>query len=1196
MRVKTLDLLGFKSFATKTTVQFEPGVTAIVGPNGSGKSNIVDAIRWVLGEHNPRDVRAPRLEDVIFNGTDQKAPLSMAEVSLTIENERGLLPIAFSEVQVTRRVYRSGESEYLINQSPCRLRDIQELFLGTGLGGGTYAIIEQGHIDMILSSKPEERRVVFEEASGIARYLTKKQETLRRLDDVEQDLTRVADIAQEVKRQLSALERQAAKARQYKTQWEQLKGWEVRLASDELRQGEGLSQALQQRVAELTREGQARETERQELLASMERCHAVVASTQSTLQDLRTRLVETASQIEQHRSQLALKTRWIEELAQQRAQLAGDAAQLEEQLRQLAQQQERLAAQQASWDAQHADATAQRTQWLQAVEQLQRQSAEGLAALDQLKLSLFELAAAASHARNTQAGVAQKSQQVELQVAKLQDQQRGLQERSGALNQRQQQLEQERQALAQQQETLSAQAGVARQAAAEAQTQRDDGLARLHQAREGALHQRTRVELLEGLWRRHEGFPDAVKTLLEQPPVGVVGLLADLLEPQAGFERALDAALGPLAAALVVEDRAALGRCRQALASRGLDGVSVVVLSDAKMGSAGAAPSGSIGWLSQFVRCEPPHRALMDWLIGSWAAVERLDALWAATPPSGTWVSTDGEIWNGRSWQLTNRAVGTPTRLGRKQQWEQARQRLDALDADVASAQQALEQAEARWQSLHAQAQEAHQRVDAMATSLTKVDAQAGVLSHDAKRTQDELSSVTLDLQELTAQQRTLTDELAHAHREVAESERRQQDADASMKTLQAAHEQWTARMHEQRAQISQCEASLKVLQERQAEVRARVAEIAAQVTQVQEQRTAKQAQDQQVTAKITELSAQVEEHRRQADALGQQQTAAQAQADQVAQQLQEQERSRDAVMPRLLSVEQQAASLTQQLKTQEAQVAERAFRRERITERLREIYHLDEAALLDTAGSAASPLSEEERQQLTEQIERLKIKLETVGPVNLGSVEEYDALTKRLEFLQTQQQDLVKSRDDLKQSIVQINRTARQQFRETFTKIQQEFQHYFIRLFNGGHAELVLLDEDDVLESGIEIIARPPGKRPQSISLLSGGERALTAIALLFALFKVRPSPFCILDEIDAPLDEANVDRFTKALEEFLSLSQFILITHNKKTITKADCLYGVTMEQPGVSKIVSVKLTTSSRESPQPQAPAPEAQPVAA
>ncbi|MBI3322873.1 MAG: AAA family ATPase, partial [Candidatus Omnitrophica bacterium] len=372
-------------------------------------------------------------------------------------------------------------------------------------------------------------------------------------------------------------------------------------------------------------------------------------------------------------------------------------------------------------------------------------------------------------------------------------------------------------------------------------------------------------------------------------------------------------------------------------------------------------------------------------------------------------------------------------------------------------------------------------------------------------------------------------------------------------------------------------EAAAQASADRLQEVRARMADVGSQQRELAEQGDRKRAQAQELSAKLDDLARQLEEHRAQIPALTESQQALQQEADRIAATLHEEETQRDQVMPGLLAVEQDLMALSRTLQEQESRLAERTFRRTRILERLQEVYRIDDSQVL-AEQSSLTPLTEDERQSLAAQVERLKAKLESMGPVSLGSVEEYDQLKQRLELLQTQQQDLLKAQEDLKHSIQQINRTARSQFRETFAKIQQEFQHYFLRLFNGGQADLILIDEDDVLESGIEIVARPPGKRPQSISLLSGGERALTATALLFALFKVRPSPFCILDEIDAPLDEANVDRFTKVLEEFLNLSQFILITHNKKTITKADCMYGVTMEQPGMSKIVSVKLTRAN------------------
>jgi len=1189
MRVKKLELLGFKSFETKTTVHFEPGVTAIVGPNGSGKTNLVDAVRWVLGEHNPRDVRAPRLEDVIFNGTDTKAPLSMAEVSLMIENEDGHLPIAFSEVVITRRVYRSGMSECFINQSPCRLKDIQELFLGTGLGGGTYAIIEQGHIDLILSAKPEERRIVFEEASGVAKYLAKKQETLRRLDDVEQDLLRLADITQEVRRQLLVLERQAAKARQYKTLWEQLKELELRVAADELRQGAQGHQELLQRVESLKHKHTMLDEERQRHLASLGTFQSTVAKTQADLQVLTTRVVESTGQIEQHESQLALKTRWIEELTQQQQRLAQEEAHLDERAKQLAHQRERLAAQQAELERQHKDLLTQRANASEELTRLDRLITEGLKVLEQGKGELFEVASQASQQRNALADATLRLQTVEAQLARIQEQRSAVLQRLEQLTLRQQSVERERQHLKDQEDSLRREVELARQSTSQAEAKRHELLGRFNGLRERLLGERAKVQLLEEVWRRDVGFPESVKTLLAEPPEGVLGLLADLLDPQPGYEQAIEAALGPLASAIVVQNRSALRRCQELLAEHKLDAVHVVVLSDCPGQPTAPRPNppqeGFLGRLSQFVRYDRAIACLVEWLLGSWGLVDDIKRLMHTTVPQGSWVSKTGDRWDGLSWTLAG--SGMSGRVGRKQRWTQAREALEALEHEVAALAKAAQDAEGKWQSRLAHEDTLRQQVAQLTPHLTGLAEQLSFVRHEAKRLQEELERHELDSEELLGQQRELVDAQHKARHAVAKAEASQRTLEETLKDTQGRHDEAKTRHQQLLVSGAQLDTAITSCAERTATIQTRLGDLQAEQVQAASQLEAKRLQAKGTLERIAELEKQQVEHRAQIASLTEERARCQAEVDRITPTLREQERTRGQVLPKLVAVEQELLSVTQQLQEQETQLAELIFRRTRVIERLQELYHIEEATVLAEQGTAPS-LTAEERQALTQQIERLKAKLKTWGEVSGAVVEEYDELKARLEFLQTQQQDLIKARDDLRSSIQQINRTARAQFRETFAKIRQEFQHYFAQLFGGGQADLILLDEEDVLESGIEIVARPPGKRLQSISLLSGGERALTAIGLLFALFKVRPSPCCILDEIDAPLDEANIDRFTRVLEEFLSLSQFILITHNKQTITKAGCLYGVTMEQAGVSKIVSVKLTKSTRPVPAEPAPA--------
>jgi len=687
----------------------------------------------------------------------------------------------------------------------------------------------------------------------------------------------------------------------------------------------------------------------------------------------------------------------------------------------------------------------------------------------------------------------------------------------------------------------------------------------------------------------------------------MLGVLVDLLDCEPGYELALEAALGPLAAGIVVLDRPSLLRCRERLAQLQLEGAQFIVLSDCLMGdpaaAAGAAsprqPSqeGLLGWLAGFVRPDERLQSAIQWLLGSWGVIEEIGPLLARIPaPFGNWVSKAGDRWDGQSWQFWG--SGIKGRVGRRRQWEQAHEELRALEQEIAALQEAVRQAEDRWKQIAAEEQRTRQQVEQLAPSVSKLDAQLALTEHEAGRAGEEFQANELALTDLAGQERELADQQARGRESSAQAQARQEELDAGLKQLQAQYEAAGQSRQDRQLAAAQLDATLGSLAERQDEMRARIGELDRERASLAGLLSQKTAQAQEHAVKVAELAAQLDKHRQQIPALSESHGRIQTELEQLTRQLREQEQQRDGIVPGVLAVEQELLVLSQALREREQQWSERIFRRTRIFERLREIYHLEEGQILSDPVAQAT-ITDEDRQAATAQVEKLRGKIESSGPVSLGSVEEYDELAKRYEFLQAQQQDLLKAQEDLRQSIQQINRTARQQFRDTFARIQREFQHYFTQLFGGGQADLLLMDDQDVLECGIDIVARPPGKRPQSISLLSGGERALTATALLFALFKVRPSPFCILDEIDAPLDEANVDRFTRVLEEFLSLSQFILITHNKKTITKADSIYGVTMEQPGMSKIVSVKFAKSSSATAQPIVPhrsmAPAAQSVA-
>lgn len=1192
MRFKKLEIQGFKSFANKTVVHFEPGVTAIVGPNGSGKSNIVDSIRWVLGEHNPRDVRAPRLEDVIFNGTDTKAPVSMAEVSLTIDNEKGLLPISFSEVTIARRVYRSGESECFINQSPCRLRDIHELFLGTGLGGGTYAIIAQGHIDMILSSKPEERRIVFEEASGVAKYLAKKNECVRRLDETEEHLVRIADITNEVRRQVNALERQANKARQYKAQWEELKSLELRLAVDELCGGDARHKLLESKAAELDAQAAGLETEKQAHVASLETCNAAVSAVQQKLQELRTKAVEFAGQIEQHDMQTSLKTRWIEELAVQSQELEREAEQIRQRLGQVDEQLARVSGGEAELREQLSATEQQLKEGEGALSAVAQAIQDALAAVNAFKTKLFEAASMASQQRNRLTELSSELQTLDARQARLEEGRAARTTRREDLRQRLESTRGEHAAQTTQLAQIQQRAGGFQTALDAAGIRRHELTGRVHQMRDQLAKERANAAVREELWRKYEGFPETVKTLMGASVEGLVGPLVDLVQASPGHEEIVEAALGPLAEAVVVRDRDALSRCREILKGQRLEGCRFLVMSDCPVAlsmDSSEHHDGIAGAVKEYVQAAPEFQPLVDWILNDSWIIDDLQRLLGSGPmPGGRFVSQSGDRWDRRSWRFSGSRAIYQTRLGRRQRWEEAKANLQVLEGQLSGLESQSKDADSEWQRLLGEVESAKGALALVTPSVQRLEAQLRQLEQESARLEEEQQAAELESQDVAARSQELRAGIVDAQGAVDAAQQTQKDVEASLGESQIARETSEARRQELMIARAQVEAGRQALAERLTALAARVAELTTDRGHLQQQFDTRIQQRQDAATRTTELTQQLDQHRQAREQAAQERVRLETEAAGVEAKLREEEEKRNQVLPRLLAVEQQLAELARQLEEQRRQIAERAFRRQHLTERLRELYQIDEATIQAEVAANPPTLTEEQRAPMAEQAQKLRAKLEGIGPVSLGSVEEYDELKRRHEFLQTQQNDLIQARDDLKASITQINKAARTQFRETFEKIKVEFQHYYTRLFQGGEANLILLDEEDVLDCGIDIVARPPGKRLQSITLLSGGERALTAVALLFALFKVRPSPFCILDEIDAPLDEANVDRFTRVLEEFLVLSQFILITHNKKTITKADSLYGVTMQEAGISKVLSAKLQQSRGESA-PPAPAP-------
>ncbi len=1185
MYFKRLELFGFKSFADKTVFEFEPGVTAIVGPNGCGKSNVVDAMKWVLGEENPREVRAPRLEDVIFNGTEHQPPLGLAEVSLTLSNESRLLPLAYDEVTVTRRAFRSGESEYLINKTPCRLKDIVELLMGTGLGASAYSIIEQGRMDLILSAKPEDRRVVFEEASGITKFKAKKREALRKLDETEQNLLRVVDIITEVKRQLTSIERHAAKARRYQEQFQRLKALETQVGVLEHQRLEGERAVLAAKLVELQAQQAQWQTQNAALLSSVQQVRAAMDETSRLQADAQTQLVTATGAVERHQGDIGLKARWREELAAQRTQLAQEIERLREKSQQLAVQQQQLSKAIEEHHAWRDAQTAALRHTTERLVQLNGDIAQATTQKQRAKETLLELSARAARARNE---AAKQQATLASQAARL----HRLQAERGQVQQEAQTVEQRLAETRAEQERL--QAGLVQAQQQDAQLEEALGrvertvqeLTALLQTLHGEVSEcESRVSFLEGLQQTYEGFSDGVRAVMRQQVPGVLGPLADLVAAAPGAEAAVEAALGDVLQAVVVENRAVAWQCLAWLREQRAGRVSFLPLDVLRASSPPPAPrplpqevGGSaidllVGHVTIDPRADQLGRALLD---GVWL-VEELDPA-APWPSAGRLVSRQGVRWDGMT--LSGGAGGNADLglVGRRERLEAARQALTAAQQALAEAETRRLQTDQERHTLLAQRESARQQREQCHNDLSRQEATLAHVTVERQRLADELGVLDLELGETQEQAQQLQSQLTQLTATLTEADTSLRHHEEESTRLQTQIDTWGKTREVTIVEQAQAQSALDSAQEKAQGLAASVLQVDVTLRETAEAQAAKTQQIDGTHGRDAELGAQIAEHETAIVQRRLEQETVQAHLTEIDAQLHSLRAELTRLEPELSAQASRREELGRHIHQLEQQQAQIGFNQHSLADRLRDVYQVTLAEALAAASASAAATTPPDPAGMAQEIETLKEKVGALGAVSLGSIDEYEELKGRHAFLTAQHEDLLAAQESLREAITKINRTTRELFLETFQKIREEFRGFYKLLFNGGEAELFLSDEADVLESGIEIVARPPGKKLQSISLLSGGEKALTAIALLFALFTVKPSPFCVLDEIDAPLDEANVDRFTRALGEFLKLSQFIIVTHNKKTITRADVMYGITMEEPGRSKIVSVKFAQSS------------------
>jgi chromosome segregation protein len=1142
MYLKSIDIVGYKSFAIKTHLDFAPGITGIVGPNGCGKSNIMESVRWCLGEMSYKSLRADAMIEVIFSGTERRPPLSMTEVTLTFDNSSSQLPTQYSEVTVTRRIYRSGESAYFLNRTQCRLRDIREMFLDTGVGGEGYAIIDQGGVEFILRAKPEERRALFEEAAGVSKYKAKREEALRKLERVEVDMSRLQDSLSLIDEQVKNLDSAARKAKLYKKYEEELLGLEAAKTLAELSALEnqlvelsGKSGPVQEKLDAKRSAVSAEDAEvaRLELEKSSRQAeHVAVGNRIAELKgeagklDERCRAAgETIASIDNRR---VVCERELDvaraRLAEMDPQIVQSGAEVDRVRAALENAQKELAGWQAQVDAcagmlaeAERDLAARRRGTLAAAD-------EALAASREVSLRESDLGHRISDLsgvlRNLEKSCADESRHGK-ELADVRLESAGQSARVSEARQR------------------SAAAQLALAELRRRQTELSDAILRLHSEVSGT---KARVESLEAQGGQNPYWVGA-QAVLNSGIAGVVGSVRSLIQVEEPWRPYVEDLLGERLFAVVCEHSNAARAGIALLQAAGSGRARFLVMSTLSGGPGERAYPEQAQPLLRHIRFDPRHEAAMRFLFAESYALDK-------TLFGDHWVC--GGAAPGLGAQLTLSDIEGLRALLAGLEAQAAQRGTDAarLVDEVVAAERRLHEAVAelsaestREESLRRRLQERQESWE-LAGKNVQIDTEfaTGIL-RDIALTKEELRVLRQRLAALEEREKSCRDGEAQALEQAQAAKDALVEKRSAAEVLKARLEGFEREMSIHARNFERLADGKKHLETTVAE---RSQELETLARRREEALAAKDQSRQQIQALQGDLARQENES-----------AAAQARLQETDQALQSRAQALHVLKSELEAAQKEVHEL-------ELQKSGLVTRQEMLRTQLWDQRQLTLEEAKAKYGAVAVDL---------EKLDTLRRRISGMGPINLAAPEEYEALAQRQSFLNAQLSDLTQAKDDLKAAIQKINATTRENFRQTFTNAREHFRRLYGVLFEGGEADLVLTNPGDILETGVEIVAQPPGKRLQSISLLSGGEKTMTAIALLFAFFMVRPSPFCMLDEADAALDDANIERFVNMVKEFGSRTQFLIISHNKRTMEAADTIYGVTMEEKGVSQIVSIE-----------------------
>lgn len=1244
MRLKSLKLHGFKSFANRTEFEFHPGVTGVVGPNGCGKSNVVDAIRWVLGETSAKALRGGEMADVIFNGTDKRKPVGMAEVTLTLSDCEDTLGLEFNEVALTRRVFRDGKSEYRLNGNICRLKDIHELLMDTGIGRTAYSIMEQGKIDLLLSSRPEDRRTVFEEAAGITKFKSQKREALRKLEYTEANLLRVTDIIEEVKRQINSLNRQAGKARRYQELLVDVKTLDTHFSHRKFEEFDAERSELSTSIKSLSGEISESQSSISEKEQAIITARNSLSSLEGDISKRREQLIDNQNKINSSKSRIEfnnerqtelnnLIAQNSEDISKTRETLSKEKTDLDstsESLLRITENLDHQKQQLRDHEKKTVDLREKRSSLELNLQETSEFKANKLAHLARIKAESGSFSSMSETDNERINQIVGQITGINKEHTERQTEFFGVNEEMSVASESLQDLknklslaEKEFQNAINQKEILN------------------ENLSKFH--RELAKKE-SRLQVLKALLVDGEGLGKGTQAVLDnlktntQNQFKAYGLLSSFIEVDPDYIPAIEATLGSHLQSILVSDETIAENAIETLSKNRLGRASIVpenFVAPASARQLMTLPTGVEAWAIDKVRSTETVSSLIEQLLENTFIVKDIKTAIALRKdfPSYSFATLDGNIISSSGF-----ITGGAGESGEASSLLARLNEIKELETETSTLNDNLGEHQMKFQEIETLVSTSSKKVDTCRSQL-----QSATITHSTLEGKKSL---------LEREREGLESKLLNMQQEQNGLLRRQENAETKLQTLKDSEQDLNSSIESMNLQISGIESSAEEAKRQEIDSIELLSELRTAMAVEEKSQQSLQEQKAPITERMSGLesaiSRRVSEVTSYKERIEQSKTENVSLVDQISslnQQLQSLDTALEEVTNQresraenvgnaentLRDARRKIAKLTEQKSKEEVKKTQTDLRIESLCSTIRQRYSLEldhfnpdshtllcaiedqkksrslrekRRAAKETKLESDIDADQENDQSIDEKessntqsipqipgedqpdwdfvesvIDELKQKLDSMGPVNIEAIEEFESLQERYDFLNKEHNDLTSSKDSLHKVINKINRETKNRFADTFEEIRKNFSIVFKELFGeSARANLIMLDESDPLESGIDIIAKPPGKKPQSITLLSGGERAMTAVALLFSIYMVKPSPFCVLDELDAPLDESNIGRFIKLLDRFTKESQFVIVTHNKRTMSRCEVMYGVTQEEFGVSQLIGMKFTTNA------------------